>query len=155
MTADGGNPARTDLTGAGRTSGRRRGTATLIGEFAEGTAELIRQEMRLVRLELDGLISDVARDGIRVVVGSVLLLVGALAVLAGLILVIGEEWMAGQFWLAALIVGVIAGVAAGAFAVRGARRLSPSRLVPGETVATLTEDSECLKPQLTSDATSR
>ncbi len=136
-------------------SARRPGMTALVRELAEGSAELVRQEVRLVRLELGSLLVTIARGTLTVAVGSVLALLGALAVLAGVIFLAGEQWIIGQYWLAALIVFVIAGVAAWLFAGRGMRRLSPDTLVPRETVATLKEDSEWLKRRLTSDATSR
>jgi hypothetical protein len=134
---------------------RRRSMTLLVRDLAEGSAELVRQEVRLVRLELGSLLATIARGAITVAAGSVLALLGTLAVLAGIVFLVGEQWIVGQYWLGALIVFLIAGAAAWLFAARGMRLLSPERLVPRETVATLKEDSEWLKRRLTSDATSR
>jgi len=49
---------------------------------------------------------------------------------------------------------VITGAPAAWFAKRGLSIVSPSELVPHETVTTLTEDKEWLKQRLTSGATS-
>jgi hypothetical protein len=60
-----------------------------------------------------------------------------------------------RYWLAALIMLVIACAIAAWLARRGAKYLAPSELAPTETVATLKEDSEWLKQRLTSGGTSR
>ena len=63
--------------------------------------------------------------------------------------------MRDRYWLSALIVTVVAAAAAAFFLKRGAAALSPKVLAPEQTVATLKEDTEWLKRQLTSGATSR
>ena len=79
--------------------------------------------------------------------GGVLALVGALAFLVGLIMLAGDQWLQDRYWLAALIVTAIAAAVAAVFARRGLALLSPARLVPEQTVATLQEDVEWLKQQ--------
>jgi hypothetical protein len=64
-------------------------------------------------------------------------------------MLIGDQWLKDRYWLAALIVTLIAGGVAAFFALRGKRRLSPTQLVPTQTVATLKEDVEWLKRQRT------
>ena len=81
--------------------------------------------------------------------GGVLALLGGLCFLTGLVLLAGDQWLRDRYWLAALIVTLIAGGVAAWFAKRGAALLSPSQLAPTETVATLKEDKEWLKRQLT------
>ncbi|GEM_PF-667327 len=148
-----------DLLGAtpGDTSAGagRRGLTALVRELADGSADLVRQEVRLIRLEIGSLLASVARGSVGVATGSVFLLLGGLAFLAGIIFLIGEQWIVGRVWLAALIVFVVASAVALIVGSRGARLLSPSQLVPSQTAASLKEDKEWLKRQLTSDATSR
>lgn len=126
----------------------------LLRELAEGSATLIRDEVRLARLEVTEILRGVGKGSAFVVVGGVLLLLGTLALLTGLILLGGDQWLRDRYWLAALIVFALAGGLAAWFASRGAALLSPRQLAPDETVATLKEDKEWLKRQLTSDATS-
>jgi hypothetical protein len=91
-----------------------------------------------------------------VATGAVLALLGALATIVGITLLIGDQWLpADLYWVAALIVLVITGAIAAWLAKRGLALLSPSQLAPQETVATLKEDREWVKQQLTSVATSR
>ncbi len=133
----------------------RRGLGTLLRDLAEGSATLVRTEVRLAQLELTDMLSGIARGTAFIAVAAALLLLGALSLFTGLILLVGDQWLpADLYWVGALIVLVIAGVMAGLFVRRGMSLLSPSQLAPDETVATLKEDKEWLKRQLTSGATS-
>jgi hypothetical protein len=132
----------------------RRGVGELLRDLAEGSAHLVRQEVRLARLEIVEALRGVGLGTVQVALGGVLALLGALAVLAGLILLAGDQWLRDRYWLAALIVTVVVGALAAWMVRRGAALLSRDRLAPDETVATLKEDKEWLRRQLTSGATS-
>ena len=127
----------------------RRGLGALLRDLAEGSAALGRDEVRLARLEFSSLLGGVGRGTVSVAAGGVLALLGALAFLAGLILLAGDQWLRDRYWLAALIVTGIAGAVALWFTKRGLALLSPKRLAPDQTLATLQEDKEWLKRQLT------
>jgi drug/metabolite transporter (DMT)-like permease len=87
--------------------------------------------------------------------GGVLALLGGLSVVAGLVLLIGDQWLPRDlYWVAAFVVMVISGGIAFWFARRGMTLLSPTEIAPNETVTTLKEDTEWLKQRLTSGATS-
>ena len=131
------------------TAGEERSLASLLKDFAEGGAELIRHEVRLARTEASELGRHLGTGAASVASGGVLALVGALAFLIGLIMLAGDQWLQDRYWLAALIVAVIAGAVAAIFARRGLALLSPAHLVPDQTVATLQEDVEWLKQQRT------
>jgi uncharacterized membrane protein YqjE len=134
----------------------RRGIGALLRDLAEGSAELVRGEVRLARMELTHAASAAGRGTAFVAVGGVLLLLGTLATFTGLVLLIGDQWLPRDlYWVAALLFALITGGVAAWFAMRGRRALSPSALAPHETVATLKEDKEWLKHPLTSGATSR
>ena len=126
----------------------------LLRDLAEGSATLVKNEARLARLEVTEMLEGMGKGTAYVVGGATLMLLGALAVLTGLILLGGDQWLRDRYWLAALIVLVVAGGLAIWFASRGAALLSPRRLTPEETIATLKEDRAWLKQQLTSDGTS-
>ena len=127
----------------------QRSLGTLLRDLAEGSAALVRDEVRLARLEFSGLLGGVGRGTVAVATGGVLALLGTLAVLAGIILLAGDQWLRDRYWLAALIVTAIAGGAAMFFAKRGLDLLSAKQLAPDQTLATLQEDKEWLKRQLT------
>jgi uncharacterized membrane protein YqjE len=124
----------------------RRGLGALLRDLAEGSAELVRNEVRLARMELSAAAGAAARGTAFVAVGGVLLLLGALATSTGVILLVGDQWLPRDlYWLGALLVALITGGVAAWFALRGRALLSPSALAPHETVATLKEDKEWLK----------
>ena len=133
----------------------RRGLGALLRDLAEGSAELVRGEVRLARLELGTAASAAGQGTAFVAVGGVLLLLGTLATFTGLVLLIGDQWLPRDlYWVAALLFALITGGVAAWFAQRGRTMLSPAALAPRETVATLKEDKEWLKHPLTSGATS-
>lgn len=130
-------------------AGEGRSLSALLKDFAEGSAQLIRQEVRLARTEAAELGRHLGSGAAAVASGGVLALVGVLAFIVGLIMLAGDQWLRDRYWLAALIVLVIAGAVAAIFAKRGLALLSPAHLVPDQTVATLQEDVEWLKQQRT------
>jgi hypothetical protein len=132
----------------------RESLGTLIRDLADGGARLVRGELRLARLEVAEVIRGLSLGSAEVATGAILALLGAMAFLAGIIFLAGDQWLGDRYWLAALIVTVILAAIAFWFTRRGTTLLSPQRLVPDETVATLKEDKEWLKRQLTSGATS-
>jgi len=132
-----------------------RGLGTLIRDLTENGVSLVRGEMRLARLEIADVVAGIGRGTGLVATGAVLLLLGAFSFFAGLVLLVGDQWLpADRYWLAALIVMVIAGVLALVLAKRGLALVSPSHFAPRETVTTLKEDEEWLKQRLTSGGTS-
>jgi hypothetical protein len=127
----------------------QRSVGTLLRDLAEGSAALVRQEVRLARLEFSKVLAAVGKGTAAVATGGVLALLGALCFFTGIVLLAGDQWLRDRYWLAALIVTIIAGAVAAWFAKRGLALLSPKQLAPTETVATLKEDKEWLKQQLT------
>jgi len=133
----------------------RRGIGALLRDLAEGSVTLVRDEVRLARLEIAGMVAGMGRGTVFVAGGAVLTLLGGLSVIAGIVLLAGDQWLpADLYWVAALIVLLITSGLAVWLAQHGLALLSPSRLAPHETVTTLKEDKEWLKQRLTSGATS-
>ena len=128
----------------------RRGIGALLRNLAEGSADLVRGEVRLARIEVGTAAGGAGRGVAFFVIGGVLVLLGTLATFTGLILLVGDQWLPrDMYWLAALLVALIAGGAAAWLATRGRKALSPSALAPTETVESLKEDKEWLKQRLT------
>lgn len=134
------------------TSGRldgQRSMGTLLRDLAEGSATLVKNEARLARIEVTTMLQAVGTGTAEIAVGGVLALLGVLAFFTGLVLLPGDQWLRDQYWLAALIVTLVAGGVAAWFAKQGLALLSPRRLAPDETIASLKEDKEWLKHPLT------
>lgn len=134
----------------------RRGIGALLRDLADGSATLVRHEARLAKAEVTDLMKGIGLGTGFVAMGGVLALLGGLTLFVGIILLVGDQWLPRDlYWVAALIIVLITGGIAAFFAKRGQALLSPKQLAPTETVATLQEDKEWLKAQLTSGATSR
>jgi uncharacterized membrane protein YqjE len=132
-----------------------KGLGTLVRELADGSAEMIRGETRIARMEIGDVVKGIATGTGLVAIGSVLALLGGLALLAGVILLIGDQWLPRDlYWVAALLVLLVSGGIAFVFFRKGMSMLSPASLAPDQTVETLREDKEWLKRRMTSDATS-
>ena len=138
----------------GPTNGSRS-VGALLRDLAEGSATIVRNEVRLARIEVAQILRALGAGTGMVATGGVLLLVGGLALLTGIILLAGDQWLGDAYWLAALIVTALLLALTWWLAAKGKAALSPQRLAPDQTVATLTEDKEWLRRQLTSGATSR
>jgi uncharacterized membrane protein YqjE len=121
------------------TNGRRT-VGSLLRDLAEGGVGLVRNEIRLARIETVEALNAIGRGAALVATAAVLALLGGLAFLAGVILLIGDQWLPRDlYWLGALLVVVITGALAGWFAKRGLSLLSPEELAPDETVTTIRE----------------
>ena len=136
-----------------RTDGRR-GVGTLLRDLAEGSAALVRNEVKLARIELQKMVGGVGRGTAMVASGGVLGLLGTLSFFTGIVLLGGDQWFHDRYWVAALIFTVIAFAIAFVFLRRGQAALSPANLAPDKTVASLKEDKEWLRQRLTSGGTS-
>jgi uncharacterized membrane protein YqjE len=132
-----------------------QGIGGMLRGLAQDSADLLRGEVRLARVEAADTARAVAMGTASIAIGAVLALLGGLSLVVGLVLLAGDQWLPGdRYWLAAAIVMVISGTIAAWSAMRGRKRLEPGALVPDETVETLKEDKEWLKRQMTSGATS-
>ena len=132
-----------------------RSLGTLVRELADGSAHMIRGEARIARMEIGEVVKGIATGTGFIAIGGVLALLGGLSLFAGVILLIGDQWLPRDlYWLAALIVLVVSGGIAFVFFKKGMSMLSPAALAPDQTVETLKEDKEWLKRRMTSGATS-
>lgn len=122
-----------------------RSLGDLFAELSRDTSTLVRQELELAGAEMGQRISHVGKDVATLVLGGMVAYAGFLALVAALILVLGELGL--PWWLAALLVGVLV-VGAGYALVRRARvALQRADLLPRQTIETLKEDREWIKEQ--------
>jgi uncharacterized membrane protein YqjE len=118
----------------------RRGIGTLLRDLAEGSATLVRDEVRLARIETAQAVAGLARGIALVATGAVFALLGTLALFTGLVLLVGDQWLPRDlYWLAALIVVVLTGALTAWFVKRGLALLAPRELAPDQTIDTLRE----------------
>jgi tetrahydromethanopterin S-methyltransferase subunit G len=122
-----------------------RSLGDLFAELARETSTLVRQEVQLARGELSQQATRVGRDIGALLVGGAVVYAGLLAIIAALILLLADLGL--DWWLAALLVGVVVGGVGAALVARAVAALKRVDLVPRQTIDTLREDQEWVKEQ--------
>jgi hypothetical protein len=123
-----------------------RSIGELFGELTQDMTFLVRQEVLLARLELEQKAARIGNGLAKAGTGAFVAYVGALALVAALILLLAQA--AGlDPWLSALIVGGVLAVIGFAMLQSGVRRLKQIDLTPRRTVETLRDDVQWAKEQ--------
>ncbi|MDP9368268.1 MAG: phage holin family protein [Chloroflexota bacterium] len=123
-----------------------RSLGDLFAELTHETSTLVRQEVELARVELSQKVSRVGRDAASLAVGGALAYAGLLAIVAAVILGLGEAGL--PWWLSALLVGVVIGGIGYVFVDRARSAIKEADLAPRRTAETLKENREWAKEQL-------
>jgi hypothetical protein len=118
----------------------------LFEELSRGAQTLIRQEVELAKTEMSQKLSSLARDVAFLAIGAFIVYAGFLALIAALIFGLATVMPA---WAAALLVGLIVLAAGAALIMRGQENLKRRDMTPRQTIATLKEDAEWMKEQVT------
>lgn len=132
-----------------------RSLGDLLRDLSDGTAQLVRQELRLARIETAESLHRLGGGAAKLAAGLVVAIGAMGAAVACIILALSRYALGGLTWLSALIVAVVLAVVAALLARAGAHALSLSSLVPDETTSSLKETAEWLKHPTTSDASSK
>ncbi len=123
-----------------------RSIGELFGQLTQDMTLLFRQELQLARVEMSEKISRVTSNLVSVVAGGFVAYVGALALVAALIVGLHEAADISP-WVSALIVGAIFAVAGYVILSRGLKELKRVDLSPRRTVETLKDDVQWAKEQ--------
>lgn len=135
-----------DVASTLRTPAAEPSLGELIGRITSDTTELVRAEMKLARAELRQMGGTVAKDATKVGVGIGFGLAGALATTAFLVVALGD--LLNNYWLGALIVGVVF-LGTGAVLARNAvADIKRRGLKPEQTLDSLREDARWAKREL-------
>jgi uncharacterized membrane protein YqjE len=118
----------------------------LFAELSRETTTLVRQEIQLARVELEQKASRLGRDLASVSIGGFVAYVGALALVAALILFLTQV-VGIRGWASALIVGGLLAIAGYVMLQRALRKLKETDLTPRRTVETLKDDVQWAKEQ--------
>jgi xanthine/uracil permease len=118
----------------------------LFSELVRETSTLVRQEVQLAKVELSQSVAEIGRDVAALVVGGAIAYAGFLAILAAIIVGLGQAGLA--WWLSALIVGVVVAVIGCVLISRARSALQGASLAPRRTVETLKEDKEWVTEQI-------
>jgi hypothetical protein len=117
----------------------QRSVSGLFGELTRDLALLVRQETQLARTEMQTKLARLTQDLISLAAGGMVVLIGALALTAALILVLVHPVGLAP-WLAALLVGVALAGIGGLLLRRGLRDLKRIDPTPRRTVESIKED---------------
>jgi xanthine/uracil permease len=127
------------------TPGADRSLGELFSELSRETSTLVRQEVALAKTELTAKASQVGKDVAFLAAGGAIAYAGLLAIIAGIVILIGNQ--IDNYWLPALIVGlIIAGI--GYYLVqKGLSDLKNANLAPEQTIESLKENKEWVQEQ--------
>lgn len=118
---------------------QERSLGELFGEFSQDMALLMRQEIRLAGTEMSEKTSAISGKLTTVAAGGFVAYIGALALVAGIILLLAQV-VGIPAWLSALLVGAAPAIG-GYIALRaGLRELKHIDPAPRRTVATIEDD---------------
>ena len=122
-----------------------RSLGELFSELSRQTSTLIRQEVALAKAETKQKAAEAGKDIGMMAAGGALAYAGLLALIATAIIALANvlDW-----WLSALIVGVIVLAVGGLLVQRGMSSLKQGSLAPEQTIESLKEDKEWAKKQL-------
>ena len=136
-----------DRTDDGRAvAGGEPALGDLFRQLAQDSATLVRQEMALAKAELKSNVKSVARDAAMVAVGGILALVGVTVLIAFLVVAVGDAL--DNYWLGALIVGVLFLLVGGILAMSNLKKLKHEEITPARTLETLKEDKQWLQSEI-------
>jgi hypothetical protein len=122
-----------------------RSLGELLSELAGETGTLVRQEVALAQAELTQKAVVVGRNIGFLAVGGAVAYAALLAVLAAIIIGLGNVI---PLWLSALIVGAVVGITAYMLISSALKALKNTEMTPAKTVETLKEDAKWLKNQV-------
>jgi uncharacterized membrane protein YqjE len=116
------------------------GLGELFRQLAQDSATLVRQEVALAKAEMQENVRHAVRNAAMVAVGGGIAVVGALVLVLFLVLALGDAL--NEYWLGALIVGLVFLVAGAVLTMGSLRKLRGEALAPERTIQTLKEDKQ-------------
>jgi hypothetical protein len=120
----------------------RKSIGELLGQLANNSAALVRDEISLARQEMTEKIKFFRSGVVTIAIGAVVGLIAALTLTAAAVIGLAHLMDAGY---AALIVGGVLAIIGGIIAFNGMNRLKETSLKPEQTMETLEEDKQWLK----------
>ncbi len=122
-----------------------RSLGELFSTLSQETTTLVKQEVALAKTEISQKAAAVGKDIAFLIAGAVVAYAGFLALIATIVLALGQAGV--TWWLAALAAGLVVVAIGGILAWEGLTNLKRESVVPQETVATLKEDAAWAKEQ--------
>jgi Putative Actinobacterial Holin-X, holin superfamily III len=123
---------------------QERSIAELFGQLSQDMTMLVRQEVQLARAEMSEKLSRLTANLVSVIAGGFVAYVGALALVAALILALNDLASISP-WVSALIVGAVLAIAGYAMLRRGLGELKRVDLAPRRTVENIKDDVQAIR----------
>jgi hypothetical protein len=123
---------------------QERSIGELFGQLSQDMTMLVRQEVQLARAEMSEKLSRLTANLVSVIAGGFVAYVGALALVAALILGLNNLASISP-WVSALIVGAVLAIAGYAMLRRGLGELKRVDLAPRRTVENIKDDVQAIK----------
>lgn len=123
------------------TSDQSPSLARLLRNLVNDLATLVRQEITLAKTEVRRNVRNIVGHAGQIAVGGGVALVGALVLVAFLIVGLGVL-LGGAYWLSSLLVAILLLAVGGGMGYFGAKRLTAGGLAPTATIETLGETKE-------------
>jgi hypothetical protein len=123
---------------------QERSIGELFGQLSQDMTMLVRQEVQLARAEMSEKLSRLTANLVSVIAGGFVAYVGALALVAALILGLNDLASISP-WVSALIVGAVLAIAGYAMLRRGLGELKRVDLAPRRTVENIKDDVQAIK----------
>jgi hypothetical protein len=130
---------------APRSGKAERSISTLLSDLAGESILLVRQELALLKAELNEKFSRAGQGVSVLAAGGLIAYSGLLVLLAAAVLGLATVWPA---WLAALVIGIATVVVGGLLLLTGKNRFSSQSWSPERTMRTLREDEAWLRERL-------
>ena len=122
---------------------------SLIADLTDQSSQLVRKEAELIKAELSTKLAQVKSALVMLVLGAAGLIVGLFYILDAVVYGLAEVLPPDLGpWLAALLVGLIAGGIGYAAIKKGEQQLTPSSLVPERTMQALSKDKRLIEEQV-------
>ena len=128
-----------------QTSTDERSLGELFADLSRELGTLVRHEAELAKTELTAKVSRLTQSIAWVAAGGAVVYAGFLAVLAAVVFLLVDVGL--PAWLAALLGGVVVGVAGWLLLKRGLDAIRRTDLAPRQTVQTLKENVQWAKEQ--------
>lgn len=122
-----------------------RSLGDLLGDLTTQSSDLVRKEVKLLRVELDERIERAQNGMLFAVAGGAAISGGLLVLLFALVFAVAQEL---PMWASALIVGGIATAAGFGLVTLGGNRLKLNALKPKESIEEAEETAQMLKEEL-------
>lgn len=119
----------------------------LFSQLAQDSTALIKQEIALAKAEVKETISQTVNGSVKLAIAAALAAVAGLVLTTFLVLLLGD--LLGNYWLSALIVGVVFAVIGGVLAMAGMRRFREMTVAPEHTIESLKEDRDWARSEVT------